>query len=366
MSAGPAPVGFAGAGIFPGLPRSAAHALTLLDRDRPVFTLIALHAIAAVTLLWATRNTHALAFSTYLAVWPAAFFLLFPSLYALVGLFVVVHRFDHRRKLAISRLLSPARVGHFLAGLMLLAALMVFQGAFTSIKNALPAWNGGFPHDLSQAEVDRWLHFGSDPWHLLYAFGQNDLLRALVEWNYNQGWFAVCYGTIFWIAVAPEAREVRTRYFVCYVVTWIVVGNVLAGLFLSAGPAFYHHVTGDTARFADQLAFLAAAAPQQHSAAMLQNYLWSLHSTGQTGIGSGISAFPSMHVGLVMLNALFVAEYSRRWGLVAFAYVGIVLASSVYLAWHYAIDGYASILVTLVIYLAARRFIAGGDERSTA
>jgi hypothetical protein len=41
--------------------------------------------------------------------------------------------------------------------------------------------------------------------------------------------------------------------------------------------------------------------------------------------------------------------------LAAFAYVALVVASSVYLAWHYAIDGYAAVAMTLVIYATVRR-----------
>ncbi|WP_431319910.1 phosphatase PAP2 family protein [Rhizobium sp. YTU87027] len=59
----------------------------------------------------------------------------------------------------------------------------------------------------------------------------------------------------------------------------------------------------------------------------------------------GHLAFPSVHVGLIALNAFFAAEVSRRLGIIAFSYTAFVIASSVYLGWHYAIDGYASLLV---------------------
>jgi hypothetical protein len=65
-----------------------------------------------------------------------------------------------------------------------------------------------------------------------------------------------------------------------------------------------------------------------------------------------------MHVGMATLNALFIAEVSRRWGYVAFAYALFILLSSVYLAWHYAIDGYVAIVITVAIYLATRRIDA--------
>jgi membrane-associated phospholipid phosphatase len=150
---------------------------------------------------------------------------------------------------------------------------------------------------------------------------------------------------------------VRSRYLFAFMLLWIVVGNVLAGLFLSAGPAFYGLVTGDVGRFADQLAFLARGDGVAHSAATYQNYLWNLHDSGETGLASGISAFPSVHVGLISLNAFFLYGYRRRLGIAAFCYVLFVGVSSVYLAWHYAIDGYVAFAAAGLIYLAIMKWL---------
>ena len=206
--------------------------------------------------------------------------------------------------------------------------------------------------------------FRSHPWRHLYAVAGNGIVRSIVEWNYNQGWFIVCFAALFWVAVAYEARTIRTRYIVCYMLVWIVIGNVLAGVFLSAGPAFYGHVTGDLARFADQLAFLNESGGGKHSAVRVQHYLWALHDHRETGVGSGISAFPSMHVSLAMLNALFLFEFNRKWGLAAFAYVALIVTSSVYLAWHYAIDGYVAIVVTVAAYAVVRWLMNGNAARA--
>ena len=58
------------------------------------------------------------------------------------------------------------------------------------------------------------------------------------------------------------------------------------------------------------------------------------------------------------MNALFVIERSRLWGRIAFLYVAFVLASSVYLGWHYAIDGYVSIAVVAAGHFGLRRYMA--------
>jgi hypothetical protein len=297
------------------------------------------------------------------------FLFFFPAVALLIDYLLLVHRFDRRRRLAFGRIFSVRRLAHLLSGVSLLMALMMFQGTFTSIKNALPFWRGGFPYDRVQADIDRLLHFGVDPWRLLYHLGENDIVRAAIEWNYNVLWFVLCFGGLFFVVTSPRAKAVRGSYLTCFMLVWIVCGNLLAGLFLSAGPAFYGAVTGDERRFAEQLAFLAGSGGEANSAAAYQHYLWSLHLAGKTGFGSGISAFPSVHVGLIAMNAFFLADHSRRLWLVAFVYLALIVISSVYLAWHYAIDGYTSIAVALTIHLLVKRLApskaaARADARS--
>lgn len=262
----------------------------------------------------------------------------------------LLHRFNRRRGLAFKRLFSPHRMAALISGILLMGALMFFQGSFTSIKNLLPVLNGGFTDDHFQAELDAWLHMGVDPWSWLHHALGSDWLTAVLEYNYSIVWFFVCFGILFFVTTSPMADAVRKRYLLLFVFVWIVCGNVLAGLFLSAGPIFYGEVVGDHSRFADLMAILG----QGNEASVVmgyRDYLWRLHESGEAGFGSGISAFPSIHVALTMMNALFVNHYSRRLGLVAFAYVGVIQLSSVYLGWHYAIDGYVSIVAVTVAYL---------------
>jgi len=330
--------------------------LPLTHGDIAVMGFAAGYAVVAIALLLATDARQAFAFRHYLVVWPFVFLMLFPFIYGLLVLLKIVHRIPDRRGrlMALRRAVRPHHMQPFATGLLLLCCLMVFQGAFTSLKTALPLWSGGFPNDVAQAEIDRALHFGVDPWRYLTLLGSNRWVHAAIEWNYNQGWFIFCYATLFFVAISARATAVRTRYLFTYMLTWIVVGNVLAGLFLSAGPVFYEAVTGDSQPFGEQIAFLSSHGDGPHSVPFLQSYLWQLYKTGNAGFGSGISAFPSMHVALATLNALFIGEVFPKWRLPAFAYVVLVLVSSVYLAWHYAIDGYVAIVVTIAIYAAMK------------
>lgn len=332
--------------------------LSRVVKDAPLYIFIVGYTLLGLAFIHFLGAWDKTAYAIYVDRWLFTFGLLMPLVAILFDGGFVIHRFNRRRRLAFRRVFSAKRLSCLFAGVLLLLAMILFQGTFTSVKNALPLWQGGFPHDRIQADIDAWLHFGIDPWRLLFAFAQDERVLAFVEWNYNVAWFVLCFGTLFFVATSPRTQAIRTRYILCFMLAWIICGNLFAGPFLSAGPAFYGLVTGDEARFAEQMAFLAASQGSDHSAVSYQNYLWTLYAAGETGFGSGISAFPSVHVALIMLNVLFAFEYSRRLGWLATAYLVLIIASSVYLAWHYAIDGYASVAIVAVIYALARRWMA--------
>jgi hypothetical protein len=62
-----------------------------------------------------------------------------------------------------------------------------------------------------------------------------------------------------------------------------------------------------------------------------------------------------MHVAVVTLNALMLSGINRFVGALGWLYAGVISVASVYLGWHYAIDGYVSIaLVSLIWWLCGR------------
>lgn len=275
----------------------------------------------------------------------------------------VIVRLDHRRRLAFRLAFSSERMASLMSGMIMMAGIIVFMGTFTTIKTSLPLLFDGYPHDRFQADIDRMLHFGVDPWRWLHGVAGHGVVRAALEFNYGMVWFSLCFGGLFFVATSPRADGIRIRYLVMFMLCWVVVGNLLAGVFLSAGPAFYGDVTGDHARFADLLATLAGS-PDTASPYAYQRYLWSLYESDIKGFGAGISAFPSVHVALITMNALFVAERSRVFGALAFVYVAVIAASSVYLGWHYAIDGYVSIILVVASHLLVKRYLPAGNPVS--
>jgi hypothetical protein len=322
--------------------------------------LVTAYSVLVVSIAITLDQTGALSHQIYFAKLGPLYLTVLPVLGCCIALGLIAHRTDDwSERGRMARLyLSSETVGRIAAGLLAVMSFIIFMGSFTSWKNLMPAIQGGFQYDTAQAAIDKILHLGQDPGPALVRLFPYQWLREAVEWNYSVLWSLLGFLPVFFVATHKAADDIRLRYLVTLAGTWILVGSLLALIFLSAGPAFYGSVTGDTARFASIDAFLRESVSLS-SAATFQAYLWDNHAAGTSALGSGISAFPSMHVALAMLNALFLREFSRVAGLAGFAYVIVILFSSVYLGWHYAIDGYVSIITVIALYAATRRVLRG-------
>lgn len=251
---------------------------------------------------------------------------------------------------------STARAARVCAGVLMIATFAVFMGAFTSIKTMLPHVKP-FDWDVRLADLDRALHGGIDPGPALASL-LGPHVTAAIDWFYAEGWALALVGMSFWAAVSVNNAHLRRRYFITLCASWIILGNIAAGIFLSGGPAFYEGMTGDSTRFSEFLAGFEGRAAQ------FRSYLWSLHTTGQMDVGNGISAFPSIHVAFATLVALFLGAVSRVLGFIGLAFLIAVQVGSVLLGWHYAIDGYASIAATIALWwLAGRSRLGLGHSR---
>jgi len=232
-----------------------------------------------------------------------------------------------------------------LAGVLLLMALAVFYGVFTSMKTMLPDI-APFTWDVYFADLDRQLH-GQDPW--LWLRFLEPFSHALTK-LYFQSWFWVMALCNLAICLWPRFASVRAQYIWTFLICWPLLGNLVAGAFMSVGPIFYEQLLGDL-RFAGLTAHLATL-PQTDPLVQLPQHLWSFYAGGRTGMGSGISAFPSMHLSMATLFTLLAFRVGKALGWVVTAYLTIILATSVHLGWHYAVDGYFSIVATVLIWKA--------------
>ncbi len=233
-----------------------------------------------------------------------------------------------------------------------LGACLLFPLGFTFVKSSMP-FISPFYADPALAAFDRALHGGVDPWqltHVLAPYIDADFISLLyfVIWGLPAAFLPVI------IATCDNDLGRRNRFLVLYAFIWIGLGNVLAYAGSSVGPVFYDQLMG-TDRFADLAVALQASGLAQTEFALIQDRLWALFEAQSQSVGSGISAFPSIHNGVATIVMLYLWERSRWLAPVGLAFSGLILFSSVYVGWHYAVDGYASIALVTLAWTGLRR-----------
>lgn len=66
---------------------------------------------------------------------------------------------------------------------------------------------------------------------------------------------------------------------------------------------------------------------------------------------------PSLHIAIAVLLALVGWRINRFIGVLLTAYVFIILIGSIILGWHYAVDGYASIVLTILLWKLVNKYL---------
>ncbi|OHV86114.1 phosphatase PAP2 family protein [Mesorhizobium sp. ORS 3428] len=283
-------------------------------------------------------------------------FLFFGSIVTLILVIVTSGRLIIRRPKqplhALKDLMLASKLPDRLKiGLPVALVLPIFFSIFTSIKGGISKVQP-FYADSTLVAIDRALHGGVDAWRFfqpILGFGPSTFLLNVL---YNL-WFAEVFIVLFCVVFSTRNERLRAQFLVTFVLTWILLGNVLATVFASVGPAFVLPFYGDST-FSPLMDYLRTTdITYPVSALYTQNYLLADAGLDGPRLGSGISAFPSVHVAAATLNAIYLRRYGGvlRWGSVTFL-IAIQLGS-VHLGWHYAVDGYVSMLATPAIWAAA-------------
>jgi len=281
--------------------------------------------------------TFAVAFVLGHMIWTAVFVRPSDSLFAAIG---------HDLK---NRILTKQRM----AGFLVVSALApLFFSTFGSFKRMIPLLNP-FSWDPSFMVWDRWLHLGEHPWKLLQPILGTPLVTTAISFNYNL-WFFVLFFTFIWQAMSRQRPQLRLQFLLAFLLTWIVLGTVLATLLSSAGPVYYGRITGLADPYAPLMTYLYNVNESFPVWALdVQERLWANYQAGGVGLGSGISAMPSLHVGTSLLFAFLGWRINRWVGLAYSAFAVLIMIGSVHLGWHYALDGYlAAIAMPPVWWLA--------------
>ncbi|MBY6049590.1 phosphatase PAP2 family protein [Vannielia litorea] len=235
---------------------------------------------------------------------------------------------------------------------LVLMVCNLFFLTFTMVKTSLP-YAMPFWADPPLAALDRALHLGVDPYVLTHAIGAWIPPAAAVA-IYMGAWIVPAMYLPVILVLFDGDRARVGRFLLLYAVGWALLGSVLALGGLSAGPIYYDRLLGGD-RFAGLIEALAASGISASMTGQVQDFLWGVYASGAQGVGSGISAFPSVHVGMACVVSLYLYERARWLAPLSVAITGVFLFLSVHLGWHYAVDGYASIAVILATWAVARR-----------
>lgn len=264
--------------------------------------------------------------------------------------------------------LRPARLLRHLAGALaryatrerlllaapVLLALPLFTTSFTVFKAAISDFQP-FAWDVRLAALDQALHGGVQPWLLLQGFLGHAPVTALLNGVYLV-WFGVVWTAITWLALSLEQRRLRMQFLLSFLVAGILLGNVAALFFSSAGPCFYGLVAAGPDPYAGLFAYLRQADAAYPIAALdVQQALWSNYTARAGQHSLSISAMPSMHVATTTLLALMGWRVHRWLGVALTAFLLLVMLASVHLGWHYAVDAYAGALGAALIWWAVGR-----------
>lgn len=278
------------------------------------------------------------------------FLVLLLALAALHRLVVIIRSGGSERPLAdIGRFLSKQifageRPGNVFHTLVTLTPLMI---TFAAMKDEIPlihpfAWDQTFMH------WDRVLGFGVLPWQILQPMLGHPIVTAALNGVYDL-WFAVMFAFLFWQAFSAQSGVLRMQFLLAFAFEWFIGGNILAAVFSSAGPCFYGHLFHHDP-YAAQMHYLHQAnLVWPIWSVKVQDMLWQSYVTG-SGVVSGISAMPSMHVMSSVMMTIAALRINKWLGWTFATFTGLIVIGSIALGWHYAVDAIAGMGIAILFW----------------
>lgn len=231
-----------------------------------------------------------------------------------------------------------------LAFFFICLCLSTVMVSFVSLKVLIPVINP-FSWDQAFAHLDFLIH-GNDPWKILYPYLCAPWVTKFLVVIYLFYFYAIFAGASWHIA-SPVDSLVRKQFLLSFALCWIILGNIMALVFSSAGPCFYQYVAANPQKYSQLMAYLhLSTTPAQHIV-QSQQILWHNYRHNIYDTLFAISAMPSMHVSLTYLLVLSAKTPIPK--IAATILTVLVSLACVHLGWHYAVDVYVAVLGTWII-----------------
>jgi len=252
--------------------------------------------------------------------------------------------------------------------LTVISCMLLSFIAFADMKPLIPMIND-YSWDETFMRLDRFIHFGHDPWRLLAPIFGHPIPTQWINYIYNI-WLLVMF--TFWMGAAwsnkthlkhKSSEGWERQFLISFILCWIVGGMVFATLFSSMGPAFYDLVNSANNPYAAQVMALGAI-HETHNLWAVDTHamLREAYLNPAPGQLSGISAMPSVHNATSTLFMLAAYRINKNFGHIMAVFLGFIIIGSVHLAWHYAVDAYAGIVIALILWWVAGKLLPWQDR----
>lgn len=241
-----------------------------------------------------------------------------------------------------------------------LPAVALLLPTYGSVKAAIPAIT---QYDLDPLflRMDVWIH-GRHAWEILQPVLGYPVVTFAINSIYNL-WIVLFYVTFCAVAIWVEQPALRRRFLIAFLLCWMLLGNVAAILLPSVGPCFYALFYGEDP-YAGLMQYLRETDRILPLTALdVQEMLITWWRRGDPGLGRGISAMPSMHVSIACLMMLLSWRLGRGWAIAGTLFLICIFLGSIHLGYHYAVDGYASLIATPLIWWAAKALAQVGFDK---
>ena len=221
--------------------------------------------------------------------------------------------------------------------------------SFCIVKSLIAEINP-YQFDPLFSEIDRIIHFGRYPHEYFEALLDNKAFIYFLDRLYIS-WYLAIYIFI----AAQMYRDVdapgRMHAIVAFCLCWSLLGNVAAIGLSSVGPIFWDLYVDAPNPYAVQLQTLNAVHQQMP---LLRDIAYDALITLETNDVrvdiNAPSAMPSIHIALSALFVFYAFQYCRVLFVPAIVYLILIQIASFVLGWHYALDGYVSIILMYLIW----------------